>query len=165
MGRYRPLELELDLLLVVVELMPMENWARSGTRIRSPAIWIRNGLSSKRLRDGELGHHLLSRVDAFDISRTPGHDVSLRSSVCFAGKRATPPDPLATSGVSDLDPVGRRFSAKGLLGHGGRSDAVLGLAASREPRRWRSLRRGAPCDPVWILTTCLAPGYRLGKRD
>jgi hypothetical protein len=44
-GVERPLQLELDLLPVVVAFVLDGDLARSGTRIRTPAIWVLNDLS------------------------------------------------------------------------------------------------------------------------
>jgi hypothetical protein len=75
MGLYRPFELKLDLLLVVIEFMLDGELGA----LRNPNPYARD-LDPERLvlfqsvcEAAKLGHHLLSRVEAFDISRSPGH--------------------------------------------------------------------------------------------
>jgi hypothetical protein len=82
MGLYRPLELKLDLFRIVVELMldgelgALRN-SNPHARDLNPEWRV---LLQSVCEAAKLGHHLMSRVDAFDISRTPGHgDTSLRS--------------------------------------------------------------------------------------
>src|SRR5215203_2031358 len=98
MGLHRPLELKLDLFFIVVELML--DGELGALRHSDP---FARDLDPERLvflqsvcETAKLGHYLLSRVDAFDISRTPGHgDPSLRSRSAHRDKRATPGGSLA----------------------------------------------------------------------
>src|SRR5215212_4992913 len=75
MGLYRPLELKLDLLRIVVQLML--DGELGALRNSNPHA---RDLDPERLvllqsvcEAAKLGHHVLSGVDPFDISRTPGH--------------------------------------------------------------------------------------------
>src|SRR4029453_8642862 len=100
MGLYRPLELKLDLLLIVVELMldgelgALRN-SNPHPRDLDPERLV---LLQSVCETAKLGHHLMSRVDAFDISGTPGHgDTSFHS----RSARLTESEPHVS--VADLD--------------------------------------------------------------
>src|SRR5215212_6738803 len=110
MGLYRPLELKLDLLRIVVQLML--DGELGALRNTNPHA---RDLDPERLvllqsvcKTAKLGHHLLSRVEAFDISRTPSHgDTSFRSQSAHLITERHPVVRLPYVSVSDLDAVGR----------------------------------------------------------
>src|SRR5215216_1247143 len=146
MGLYRPLELKLDLLRIVVQLML--DGELGALRNTNPHA---RDLDPERLvllqsvcKTAKLGHHLLSRVDAFDISRTPGHgDTSFRSQSAHLITERHPVVRLPYVSVSDLDAVGRwlrrqvacltapRFTRSGKRSASGASSSARRVLVSR----------------------------------
>src|SRR3954451_25093635 len=75
MGLYRPLELKLDLLLIIVELMldgelgALRNSNPHARDLDPQRLFLPQSVCEA----AKVGPHVLSGVDPFDISRTPGH--------------------------------------------------------------------------------------------